>query len=121
MTALLLFSTLSFTLDMHFCGETLVDLGVFHKAEGCGMAMGDASMESMGCCSDVTFNIEGQDDLNSSWENSQGLPELLFEKVICSYVVLLEEDLENTYIPFKEYSPPLLIRDISLSQQRFLI
>lgn len=32
-----LFSTMSFTIDMHFCGNTLVETAIFHKAKGCGM------------------------------------------------------------------------------------
>ncbi len=39
MAIVVLLSTMSFTLDMHYCGDTLVDIAVFKKAETCGMEM----------------------------------------------------------------------------------
>ena len=118
---LLLFSTMSFTLDMHFCGETLVDFGLYHPAEDCGMSMGGDTADAMDCCSDVELYVQGQDDLNPSLETGIEFPELLFQEVLYTYVVVLVEDLPETFIPFKEYSPPKLIPDISVRDQSFLI
>jgi hypothetical protein len=115
---LLLFSTLSFTLDMHFCGGSLVDYGFYHQADDCGMSMdGDA----MDCCDDVELHVQGQDDLASSPDTISELPEVFFQELLYSYVVLLVEDLPESFIPFKEYSPPRLIPDISVRDQVFLI
>ena len=115
---LLLFSTLSFTLEMHFCGETLVVYALFHPAEDCGMSMGS---DTMGCCDDVELYVQGQDDLTASQDILIDVPEILFQEVLYTYVVSLVEDLPKTFIPFKEYSPPRLIPDISLRDQVFLI
>ena len=30
---------MSFTVDMHYCGDTLVDSAIFHKVKTCGMEM----------------------------------------------------------------------------------
>ena len=39
MAFVVLFSTMSFTVNMHYCGDTLVETAIFHKAKGCGMEM----------------------------------------------------------------------------------
>ena len=36
---IVLLSTLSFTVDSHYCGERLVDVAVFSEVRGCGMEM----------------------------------------------------------------------------------
>ena len=37
MAFVVLFSTMSFTISEHYCGDHLVDSGLFSKAENCGM------------------------------------------------------------------------------------
>lgn len=37
MAFVVMFTTMSFTVDMHFCGDSLVDFSLFAKAESCGM------------------------------------------------------------------------------------
>ena len=34
MAFVVLFSTMSFTVNMHYCGDTLVETAIFHKAKG---------------------------------------------------------------------------------------
>lgn len=121
LSLLLLFSTLSFTLDMHFCGETLVDFGLYHPAEDCGMSMDGQSMDASDCCSDVEVYVQGQDDLNPGLDVSPDLPRVVFQQVFETWVMALAEDLPRTFIPFKEYSPPRLVCDISIRDQSFLI
>lgn len=122
LSALLLFSTLSFTVDMHFCGKTLVDFGVFHKAERCGMAMDGAMADAPGCCSDETVNILGQDELNPGPAGFVvHLPLPLIQSGFQAFDPLLVRDLREAFIPFPEYSPPHLVFDIPLRDQRLLI
>ena len=57
MAFVVLFSTMSFTLNMHYCGDILVETAMFHKAEGCGMEMEKPSAEGCSitkknCCND---------------------------------------------------------------------
>ncbi len=121
MAFLLLFSTLSFTVDMHFCGKSLVDVSLYHEAEGCGMSMDDQLMVDMGCCSDVEWSVDGQDSL----EKAPAVPDLAPQFVALLQVVsmynLLEPELRSRIIPFKEYSPPKLVPDITVRDQQFLI
>ena len=57
MAIVVLFSTMSFTIDMHYCGDSLVETAIFKKAKGCGMEMENPSTEGCSikvknCCSD---------------------------------------------------------------------
>ena len=45
MAFVVLFSTMSFTMNMHYCGGTLVESAIFQKAKGCGMEMEKPSTE----------------------------------------------------------------------------
>ena len=68
MAFVLLFSTMSFTINMHYCGETLMDSAIFKKAEACGMEMENpltdsCSISKKNCCSDEIFVVDGQDEL----------------------------------------------------------
>lgn len=46
MAFVVLFSTMSFTINMHYCGDTLVETAMFQKAKGCGMEMQKPSTEA---------------------------------------------------------------------------
>lgn len=118
---LLLFSTLSFTMDMHFCGKTLVDFSLFHEAEDCGMAMGDDLMAGLGCCSDVEVIVQGQEDLDQVVNPVDFHPQLV-AVVMAVYQNWLGQP-EHVQEPprFHGYSPPPLFPDITIRDQRFLI
>ncbi len=56
MAFVVLFSTMSFTVSMHFCGDVLVDSSMLSSAESCGMETQDFSSECVtfkkNCCDD---------------------------------------------------------------------
>ncbi len=119
---LLLFSTLSFSMDMHFCGKTLVDFELFRDAEGCGMSMDDSLMREMGCCSDVEIVVQGQEDLETPQNDAfQEKLQVVVAAVVELYPMLLHQDIRKALPPFKEYAPPRLVRDIPVCHQAFLI
>ena len=74
MALVVLFSTASFTVDMHYCGDHLVDFSLFDKVDTCLMKAGmsksssECAVMDMDCCSDVEVAIEGQDDLKVSFD-----------------------------------------------------
>jgi hypothetical protein len=126
MAFLVLFSTMSFSMDMHFCGDTLVDFKLFQEADTCAMAMDMPSMDmaeddmEMHCCSDVALVVPGQDDLQGTFDTLSFEQQTIVIAYTFAYLNLFEEaDLQP--IPFKEYSPPMLIRDVQLLDQTFLI
>ena len=62
MAFVVLFSTMSFTIDMHYCGDTLVDTAIFQKAKACGMEMQKPSNEGCAvtkkdCCNDEQVEL----------------------------------------------------------------
>ena len=66
---LVLFSTVSFTVEKHYCGDVLVDVSVFSEAENCGMEAME-KLQKKSCCKDEVDVVEGQDELKiSSFED----------------------------------------------------
>jgi len=126
MAFIVLFSTMSFTFSEHYCGEMLVDSALFSKAESCGMEMEnpahleDYNVQKDNCCSDVVIQIEGQNELMSDFSSLSLEQQDLIASFIYTYVNLFE-GLDNNIIPFKYYSPPLLIKDIQVLDEVFLI
>jgi len=118
---LVLFSTMSFTVDKHFCGTYLVDQAIFSEAQDCGMEHpSEGEMTAEDGCSDQKISVEGQDDLKISF-NDLELPQQVFlASFTFSYVELFQE-LPQQFIPFSDYSPPLLVYDIHLLDETFLI
>lgn len=116
-----LLSTVSFTVDKHFCGKMLVDTAVFSEAHTCGMEMDNSpGMEEDTCCKDQKVLVEGQDELKRSFEDLDLQQQLFVTSFTYSYLNLFEI-LPGQAIPFEDYAPPLLVADIQLLDQVFLI
>lgn len=125
MAFVVLFSTMSFTISEHYCGDLLVDSALFSKAESCGMEMETASADSdcnsikKDCCSDLVKQIEGQSNLKIDF-NSLTIPQIEFVAIFTySYLNLFEGT--NNEVSFIDYSPPLVDKDISVLYQVFRI
>ncbi len=123
---LVLFSTLSFTVDMHYCGKTLVDLSL-DKADNCLMksmmpdyAAGCAKMQKMPCCTDVQITFEGQDELKINFDQF-GFDQQVFLVAFTYAYIELFQPAEEYEIPFDGYPPPLLVKDLQLLHESFLI
>lgn len=118
---LVLFSTFSFTVEKHFCGSFLVDQAIFSEAKTCGMEMNsDANSSEDSCCTNQKTAVEGQDELKISF-NSLGFDQQMFLSAFTfSYTNLFEgKPLQDK--PFRNYTPPLLVTDILVLDQVFLI
>lgn len=118
---LVLFSTLSFSVDMHFCGRTLVDLEIFEKARGCGMTMEDGAMTAMGCCSDHQVVVAGQEDLRLPHVLSVVLPPVYLPSNQIPIGITSPSGFERKAVNYKNYIPPPLVRDLSVQHQVFRI
>ncbi|TQD36267.1 HYC_CC_PP family protein [Haloflavibacter putidus] len=126
LASLVFIATTSFTVNVHFCGDTLVDFSIFHDVETCGMEQQqpDESCavhpDKDNCCSDKQLVVDGQDDIKSS------VNKLTFEQQ--SFVAAffytyhnLFDGLDNNIVPFKDYNPPYLIRDFQKIHETYLI
>lgn len=125
MSFVVLLSTMSFTVNMHYCGDTLVETALFHKAKGCGMGMQMPSTEGCAitkknCCNDEQVVVDGQDELQLQVDT------ISFEQhvFITSFVytsINLFEGIDNNASSFEEYKPPLVIRQIFKLDETYLI
>ena len=122
-----LFSTLSFTVEKHYCGNMLVDISFFTEAASCGMEVSEATSKEFtitkkNCCKDLEISIQGQENIQNPtsvnlipcFDTQYILPVGLYSFTITEWEYRQQES-------FKEYSPPLLTRDIFLLEQHFLI
>lgn len=116
-------STLSVTIEKHFCGDTLVDVAVFSKVKKC---CGDNSSSSdeitqNSCCKNETDLVEGLRDLTVKTFDDLDLDK---QKVLLAFTyayVSLYESLPKKIVPHRDYSPPLLIKDIQVLDETYLI
>lgn len=126
MALVVLFSTLSFTINMHYCGNSLVDSAIFKQAKTCGMEMqksmsnSECSITKKDCCNDEQITFEGQDELNISLDKLNLTQQLFIGSFVYSYINLFG-DLEENIIPFNDYPPPLIVKSIYKIHEVYLI
>jgi hypothetical protein len=125
MAFVVLFSTMSFTVNMHYCGDTLVETAIFHKAEGCGMEMDKPSTKGCeitkkNCCDDKQLVVDSQDELQLSVEKISFEKQVFITSFIYTYINLFE-GLDNNVSSYEEYKPPLVIRQIFKIYETYFI
>ena len=119
---MVLFSTLSFTVEKHYCAGKLVDLSVFSKAETCGMEMpSQTSATTKSCCKDEVDVLKGQDHLKTGTDNKVSIVQTLFIKAYVYCVDISFESLPKKVVPHLDYSPPNIVKDIHVLDETFLI
>lgn len=124
MALLVLFSTVSFTVEKHYCGDTLIDTAVFSEVQKCNMETSEvdqSKIKKKSCCKDELEVVKGQDQLKQSqFEDIAFEQQIVVVSYLYSYIHSFEV-LPNLIIPHKNYSPPNLIEDIQLLDAVFLI
>lgn len=125
MALVVLFTTTSFTVNMHYCGDTLVDTAIFHKVKGCGMKMQNPSTESCSltkknCCTDKQMSIDGQDELQLSFDTLTFEQQQFVSSFIYACIYLFEGEADGID-SYKDYVPPLVVRPIYKLDETYLI
>lgn len=124
MAFLVLFSTVSFAIEKHFCGDTLIDVAVFSKPDNCGTdaySTTTLNVKEKHCCSDEVEIIKGQDQLKLSvFEDINFDQQIFLVSYVYTYISCLEV-LSQHVVPFQNYFPPHVIRDIQVLDQVFII
>lgn len=125
MAFVVLFSTMSFTVNMHYCGETLMDSAIYQKAKTCGMEMenpfsNNCSITKKDCCSNEVLVVDGQDDLQLQVDKISFEQQVFIASFIYTYINLFE-GLENKASSFEEYKPPLVVKQIFKIDETYLI
>ena len=118
MAAVVLMTTMSFTVDMHYCGDILVDFSFVQQVETCGMEKAQVTvscekptLSKKSCCSDEQMVKQGQD----------GFEQQVFVASFTYSYLNLFEGTATTDVPFVAYSPPFVKQDVQVLHQTFLI
>ena len=125
MAFVVLFSTMSFTIDRHYCGDTLVETAIFHKAKGCGMDMEksaskDCELTKKSCCSDEQVVVDGQDELQLLLHKISFKQQVFVLFFVAIYNGLFQS-IEKEVLSFEAYKPPLVIKQIFKLDETYLI
>lgn len=124
MAFLVLFSTIYITIESHMCGNVLIDVAVFTEVEKCKMEafeMEQMAITKENCCKDELEVLKGQEDLKlTSLEDLRTDQEFFITSLVYSFANLFE-GLPIQIILHKDYSPPILITDIHVLDQVFII
>ena len=125
----MLFINLGFSLTTHYCsgqavrsglvfGQGTLDCGM--NTQDCQTNIQDVVKKTKGCCEDHYLALEIEDDYNTGIQFS--LPAGDFAYLFVHTYVLVYGKLSGSLNPVSpEIPPPLLIRDLPVLHQSFLI
>ena len=116
-----LFSSFSYSVSAHYCGQTLIDIALFGDADSCPMSSEMDCDSQKPCCKDQSILIEGEEYLTSKNFEEQQVQkiEILLAELSFPIELLSEEKSTNFYT--ERYTPPLIEQDIILVVQSFLL
>lgn len=138
MAILLLTSSVSFAVDMHFCKGELKSISFWGKAPSCHeqaaakitcphhqkmmLEQGAAALEKSNCCDNQTVQVEADHERQSQTAAELELNSSL-QYFLIAYTTSLfpAEDIARTPARYLNYKPPLLPRDILVLTQSFLL
>lgn len=125
LSLIVLFSSMSFTIDKHFCGETLIDVSYFGEADKCGMEGMEMNstakkVKKKKCCKDETIFVESSTFDKEKLITLQSVDLEFVFSYAYSYINLYQSiTLEKEY--YKDFSPPDVEQDVQVLHQTFLI
>ena len=125
LAVLVLFSTFSFTVEKHLCGGEIADYSFVGNLERCEMANLDhntpeTSLNKIPCCQDIVETIDSSND-ELTVVKELAVDQIQFVAAFVYTYMNLFKGLEQHVIPFKDYLPPLITKDISVIYDTFLI
>ena len=126
---IVLFSSLSFTVEKHVCMGEVVDVSYFTEADSCGMVMEEEEcttddfsgdkMEPEKCCNDIQELIPGNQNEQQAIDTFE-LNSVQFV-LAYTYTYLNLFEIKEDITPFIDSSPPPIDRDYQILYQSFLI
>lgn len=122
MALLVMVSTMSFTVQSHYCGNILVDKAIMKPAKTCSMhdSKGHQSSEDDHCCDEETELVKGQNQLKLSDTHTMLKAPLALS--IYAYIHFINPvEVEPLQTLVFDDSPPDLEFDYCVRHQVFLI
>ena len=126
MAIVVLFSTMSFTISMHYCGDTLVNTSMFKDVESCGMEKAMAilpsgcSVTKPDCCKNEQMSVKGQEELKHNFDKLTITQQIFVASFTYSYINLFEI-VEENISSYKDYSPPFVVKQLYKIDETYLI
>lgn len=142
MAFLMFATTLSFSIDMHYCKGELESIALFGIAESCKVQQEaeqaskdhsthqhkhehkeDCSNEKKDCCENHTLHVEA--DIDDQVQSQDFIQNAQLQQFVAVYVSIFF--VNNTYTFEEEtpslafYKPPLISRDIPILVESFLL
>ena len=119
---LVLFSTLSFTIESHYCGDFLMDISLVGEANNCGMKAEKAmAAKKINCCKDEVIITEGQDELHPTYYDTLNFEKQQFLTTFYfTYLNLIKEESSKNII-YKAFHRPDIPLNYQIKYQSFLI
>ncbi len=113
---------------MHFCCNKLVDMSLIGKAKVCAEKVQKkkeptkqcTTLQEKDCCSNQSFVKTGDDTIKKANTKLEAETIIFLNTFFYVYVNLFE-GLEKNIVPFKQYRPPLLSKDIQILHETYLI
>ena len=132
LTLLFVFTTIGYSLATHYCRGEVHKQGLFflHANDlSCGMEKSDqhtncahhgSALSKKSCCEDDWQIFKITDDYTSASANEAAVAETAAPLIAAAFVTHPYES-ENSSFEYLNYRPPLLLRDISVLVQSFLL
>ena len=128
LAAFILLSTSSFTVNMHFCCDKLVDMAFFSEAQACKDKVQKknnptkrcTTLQEKDCCDNQTILKEASDTFKKS-NTVLKIDTLVFLNTFIYSYINLFEGLDKNTVPFEAYRPPLLSKEIHILHETYLI
>ena len=123
MAILVMLSTVSVTVEKHYCKDHLVDVAIFGKAKKCGSVSNGSTKNTIAktCCQDTLEVFQGQDKLHKADFNIKiEKPVLLYTTMVFEYTIQNSTAIVHIPLP-QHYIPPNPKVNIQVLHQTFLI
>ena len=128
MAFIVMVSTMSMTVNKHYCSNILVDTAVFQEAKTCGMHSDSSHKtdnqnekeDEKPCCSSEYELIKGQDELQFQ-KIDFNFDQVFVATFVHTYFELFnyENSKSQSFIHYK--SPPLVLRQLYKLDETYLI
>lgn len=127
LTVIMLFSTLSFTIQKHICMGEITDVSFFKEADNCGMMVENcenndlinSNIQKENCCDNSQELILGNDKEQQIVKSLELNEAKFVVAFFLSFDSLHKTSEKITY--FKDASPPFVVRQLFKLDETYLI